>query len=182
MFFLLLLAGMDFLPLIKFHSPEQEAYFCALIDSIINYYGNSLESLILFGSMANKNNRMNSDCDLLVILSCKNKISRGSLNREFNAIELPLRDLEEKMYSSNVSMEISPIILYKEEAVKFNPLYLDIATNQITLFDKENFFESIITNMKEKMESWGSTKHDTGNGWYWQIKKDMKYGDILDYD
>lgn len=173
---------MDYLPLIKFYSLEQEAYFCALIDSIVNFYGENLQSLVLFGSMANRKNRLNSDCDLLIILSCENKKSKGSLNREFSNIELPIKDLEEKMFSSKIPMEVSPIILYKEEAIKFNPLYLDIVTNHISLFDKENFFKSITTNMKEKIASWGSTKHDTGNGWYWNIKKNTKYGDVIDYD
>lgn len=167
---------------IKFYTEEQSAYLSALLSELLCFYGGKLVSVFLFGSMASCNNRLNSDCDLLIVLDLEGPVSRRLLNRDFNFMETRLAEMEVRMFKSGVSMEISPLILTKQEALKFNPLYLDMVDNHLPIFDKDDFLAGVLSDMRKRFLAWGSSKHPVGNGWYWIIKKDICLGEVLNYD
>lgn len=147
-----------------------------LLELIQRVYGNSLISLAIFGSYARGEAKPSSDIDLLLILKDPPKrISHPKRNEFFvREIELPLDDF--------LTVEISPLILYRKEAASFNPLYLDMVSHHLMIIDRRHFLKNILIQTARKMKRWGSSKHETGGHWYWKIKPGIKWGEIIDYD
>lgn len=167
---------------IKFHSLEQKEYFYKLIQKIQDFYETNLMSLAIFGSMARKENRPNSDCDLLIILNNNYKKSNLEKIKEFVQLEFSLDTDEERCFKSGVRMEISSLILTQEQASHFNPLYLDMAEHVIIIMDQNNFLANHLLWVQSKMKQWGSKKVKRANGWYWDIKPNLQWGEIINYD
>jgi len=155
---------------IRFFSESHKEYLVKLIEKIKDYYGDRLISLVIFGSYARKENRLNSDLDILVIL--KTDKSRSERIKEFvENIEMPLEHLAQKLVDEGIFVDLSPVILSEEEAKLFNPLYLDMVEHSIIVVDKDNFIKKILDSVREQMEKWKSYKEFVGNRWVWVIKK-----------
>lgn len=165
---------------IKWYSAEQRDYVKSYLKRLFHGHANRLVSVAIFGSMANGENNAGSDCDLLIVVD--NAHSKKEIKNQLNTIEAGLESLELTMLSSGVSMFISPLVLTKTEASSFNPLYLDMTTACLVLHDEGGFLKTILTQTKEKMKNWRSVRHRVGNSWYWDIKPDTHWGDIIDYD
>jgi hypothetical protein len=139
-----------------------------LLDKIKEYYSNRLVSLVIFGSYARKENKLNSDLDILIVL--KTNKSRHERTTEFiENIEMPLE--YSAQFDEDTNIDLSPFILSEDEAKYFNPLYLDMVEHSIVIFDKNNFIRNILDKVREQMERWGSYKEFVGNRWIWIIKK-----------
>ena len=68
-----------------------------------------------------------------------------------------------------------------EEGRHHSPLYLDITEDGILLFDKNRFFETVLDRMRERMRALGSRRIFLENGsWYWDLKPDYQFGDIVE--
>lgn len=96
-----------------------------LRERLIEFYGENLAAAIVFGSYARGEVRFASDLDILIILN-ECSLRRRERQREFE------REVEERLrYEPN--LPISPIILTREEARKFHPIYLDIVDHHQVL-------------------------------------------------
>lgn len=152
-------------------------------DLILSHYGDSLVSLVVFGSYARGDFRLNSDIDILVVLNKRTCDSRVEQNRDFVVhVEAPLLDRLDDAQKEGFSLTWSPLILAAESARKFNPLYLDMVSDHILLHDKGDFMKGVLDSVAEKMKKWGSKKEQVGGHWAWVIKPGMKFDEDLDYD
>lgn len=155
---------------IRFFSQSHKEYVAKVLERIVEFYGDQLVSLAVFGSYARAENRLNSDLDILLIL--KTNKPRHERIREFvENIEMPLEFLAHRLIDEGIFMELSPIILSEEEAKYFNPVYLDMVEHSIIIVDRGDFIRNILERVREQMGKWGSYKEFVGGRWMWVIKK-----------
>ncbi|ADL07083.1 nucleotidyltransferase domain-containing protein [Thermosediminibacter oceani] len=128
---------------LKTFSMLHQQYLICVLEGIIEYYKDSLLGLTIFGSYARGENRKNSDLDLLIIL--KKAPGFSERIKEFvNNIELAHESLGQQLYEEeDILCELSPYILSKEEALKFQPVYFDLTEHNKILFDPEGIISRI---------------------------------------
>ena len=148
---------------------------------LIEGFGEKLRSIILFGSIASGRMRPESDIDLLIIAENlpENYSERLKLLRRMTVgIEEEAIRLwrEKKIYPL-----IDPIILTPEEASRIQPFYLDLLENSIIIYDKDRFMESVLEELKGRLERLRSRKVLLLNGsWYWIVKPNAKAGEVIE--
>ncbi|MFP3165615.1 MAG: nucleotidyltransferase domain-containing protein, partial [Acidianus sp.] len=86
----------------------------------------------------------------------------------------------EEYWKEGYYITLSPVLKTPEEAVRFSPLYLDLVYDGIILYDKDNFFLNILEKLKEKLKELGAERVRQGKMWYWVLKKDYKFGDVIE--
>ncbi|MBU4491085.1 MAG: nucleotidyltransferase domain-containing protein [Euryarchaeota archaeon] len=137
--------------------------------------GDNLISLILHGSVARGAAKDESDIDLLIILK---DAPAAYCERLEPVIEIELK-LRENF--SGAPPIFSSLILSKEEAMENRNIFLDMIEDSIILYDKDDFFRNRLNAMKNRLQQLGSRKFILkDNTWYWQLKPDMKAGEILE--
>jgi predicted nucleotidyltransferase len=147
---------------------------------VIDYYGERLVTLAIFGSVASETFKPDSDIDILIV-------SEGLLSgrirriREFDSnIENKLSDDLRILYEEGIYPRLSPIIKTPEEVWKGSPLFLDMTENVRILFDRDNFFQDYIQRLRKRLEELGAKKVYFKGGYYWELKPDYRFGDIIE--
>ena len=152
----------------KFFTNNHQEYINKLFCKIKEYYGDALVSLVVYGSYAREENKFDSDIDLFIVI--KTDKNRRERIREFvNDIESPLLNLSLKLYDDNICSEISPLILTEKESLCFNPLYLDMVTKRIIIFDRDNFMENLLLKYKNLMNECKTRKEKCGSFEYFVL-------------
>lgn len=177
--------GIDYSPHmigLKFLSATHCTYLDSLFDRIKTFYQANLVSLAVYGSYARGENRPDSDIDLLIVLQ---KMEGERLARQeafVREIEIPLDPLWSACAKEGFHMEISTLILDRRQAGSFMPLYLDMAEHCVILFDRDQFFQRRLDQVRQQMKRWGSRKQKVGGHWYWEIRPGTKWNEVIDYD
>ncbi|MEM2499641.1 MAG: nucleotidyltransferase domain-containing protein, partial [Sulfolobales archaeon] len=86
----------------------------------------------------------------------------------------------ERLRSQGYSVDFSPIIKSVSEAKKVSPIYLDMVEDAVVLYDRENFFTNILNNLREKLKELGAERVRCGRKWYWRLKRDYKFGEVIE--
>ncbi|GIX41336.1 MAG: hypothetical protein KatS3mg129_1069 [Leptospiraceae bacterium] len=147
-----------------------------LKDITIQYYKENLISLIIFGSVGRGTFREDSDIDILIIA---NNLPDGRLKRveQFHSVEIQIENLLNQYNLKQ--MYLSPIFKTPMEAQKGSPLFLDMIEDSIILYDKNNFFRSILHQLQSNLNKLGAKRIYKGNIWYWNLKQDYKFGEEI---
>jgi len=154
-----------------------------VLRSIVDYYGERMVSLVVFGSYARREPRFDSDLDLLIVLSSGNWSRRSERTEEFVInVEQPCDEHLQKLFEAGISMDLSPMILTRDEAQGFLPLYLDMVSHCLIIEDHEGFIESVLEKVKQQMARWGSERMNVGGHWLWEIRPGLKWNEVLRYD
>ena len=149
-----------------------------LVESLLKKFGDDLISVVLYGSVARGEARPDSDIDLIIVIKNlpKSKFKRQDLFIEIeNELEPLINELQERGYY----IDFSPILKTLEEAQKITPLYLDLIYDAVILFDRDNFFQTILSRLKAKLQELGAERIRFGKKWYWVLKKDYKFGEVI---
>jgi hypothetical protein len=96
-------------------------------------------------------------------------------NRAEEAVEKSLEELLKKGYF----VTFSPIIKTMEEAERISPLYLDMVDEGIIVYDRNSFFEKVLEKLSKKLMELGAERVWVGRKWYWRLKKDYKFGEVI---
>ncbi|AGL00516.1 putative nucleotidyltransferase [Desulfoscipio gibsoniae DSM 7213] len=146
-------------------------YIIAVLNEVVNYYGDSLVGCAVFGSYARGDNRKNSDLDLLIILTSAPGFSRR-LGDFVENVEMKHEKLAQTLYEQkDVFIELSPYILTREEALKVHPIYFDLIEHNYVIYDPENMIDRIINSAANLLEKSGARKSRTNNTWEWDTGK-----------
>jgi len=71
--------------------------------------------------------------------------------------------------------------LQESEAKKMLLLFLDLTEEAIILYDKNQFLEKTLMELKARLLSRGARRILTDKGnWYWDLKPDYKFGDLVE--
>jgi len=148
-----------------------------LIEALKRKYGDKFISLVVFGSVARGEARKDSDVDLLFIDSIpKRRLER---QKEFMEVEKELEGYLNGLFDGGYFIDFSPIIKTPEEATRLSPLYLDMVEDAIIAYDKDDFFTKILDRVRKRLEELGSKRVRMGKKWYWILKPDYRFGEVI---
>ena len=122
--------------------------------------GQSLVGMALFGSASRGEARTDSDRDIFVLTQ-----------------ELPENVFERQMFLRSllpraVGTKVSVMAKTKDEFErKLLPVYLDIATDAVILYDPEGYLKKKFAQVKERLEKEGLVRKRIHNTWTWVWKK-----------
>ncbi len=151
----------------------------SLVSAFLKVFGSKLVSLVLYGSYARCEPRPDSDIDVLVVLE-KLLEDRFQLHVLLDEVEKNLIEAFEKLGELGYTPVLSPIILDRERAMRFRPLYIDIVFDAVILYDKDFFMKSILEKVRRKLEALGARRVKIGKKWIVDIKPDYRFGEIID--
>ncbi|MFH1574299.1 MAG: hypothetical protein ABIG68_09965 [Acidobacteriota bacterium] len=121
--------------------------------------------------------------DLLIVLRSGTWSRLSERTEEFVAnVEQPCDQDLQQLFEEGISMELSPIILTRDEAQHFLPPYLDMASNCLIIEDQEGFFERVLERVRRQMARWGSERNSVSGHLLWEIPPGLKWNEVLHYD
>lgn len=151
-----------------------KTYSEALRESI----GDSLVSVVLFGSVARGEATEHSDIDLLVVAEGLpvSRLVRQEVLRDADArVDADLR----RLMRAGDLVEIRPILKTPEEAQQTTALYLDMVEDALLLFDRDGFFAGVLAGLRQSLERLGARRIRRGALRYWDLKPDYRPGDVF---
>jgi hypothetical protein len=130
---------------------------------------------VLFGSVARRDAREDSDIDLLIVAR---DLPRGTAVRRRLFLD---RWRKLRAAKSLPAVEWNLIVKTPQEAEYHSPLYLDMTEDAVLLFDRDGFFNGVLCAMRDRMRTLGSCRKYLPNGtWYWDLKPDFQYGEEVE--
>ncbi|MEM2137453.1 MAG: nucleotidyltransferase domain-containing protein [Candidatus Methanomethylicia archaeon] len=161
------------------HSPYREV-IDTLFKELLEYFGDKLISIIVFGSVARGEARKDSDVDLFLVIKDLPK-SRFERQDIFMKIEDEITHILDDLRSKGYYIDFSPILKTPMEASKISPIYLDMVEDAIIVYDK-NFMVNILNKLRNKLNELGAERVRMGKGWYWILKKNYKFGEVIEIE
>lgn len=148
---------------------------------LYDQYHDRLVSVALFGSIARGNWDKNSDIDLIVISEGWQNTPIWRRIRELQELRRTLSRTSE--FKSAIEKGFTPNIQHYpldiSEASKFHRIYIDASVDAIILYDKQDFLEHLLNNLRIKLEQQGARRvMAPGKGYYW-ILKEVKLGEAF---
>jgi predicted nucleotidyltransferase len=158
----------------KFESLLGEA-----LATIIDYYGERLVTLAVFGSVGRGTQRADSDVDLLLVCD---PLPAGRMRRigEFRNVEKRLKPMLSALEKEGVSTSISVILKTPTEVQRGGVFYLDFIEDARLLYDRDGFFRQFLDQLRDRLRKLGARRIWRGNAWYWDLKPDFKFGDVFE--
>lgn len=150
-------------------------------DAVLKVFNDKLVSLVLYGSYARGDPKPESDIDLLIVLR-KLPEDRIELHKFIDRIEENLEESYSSLEKIGYKPILSPIILDKDTASRIRPLYLDIVFDAKILFDEDDFIKNVFERLKRRLETLHAERKRLGNLWYVVLKKDYKFGDVIELE
>ncbi len=150
-----------------------------LLSEIRIHFKKNLISVVLYGSMARGEVTKDSDIDLLII---SDNLPKERSRRQDIFMEMEKESDEEvkKIYEKwGCYPYISPILKTKDETRILSPLYLDMVTDAKILYDKDDFFKNVLEKLRLELKSLNARKITVGKKWYWDLKPDYKFGEVI---
>lgn len=150
-----------------------------LLEEALKRLGDELVSFVVFGSVARCEARPDSDVDLLLVLR---NPPRGRFRRQelFMEIEEGVEKEVEALRQRGYNVDFSPIIKSIEEAERVSPIYLDMVEDAVVLYDKDGFFSGILERLRSRLRELGAERARVGRMWYWRLKRDYKFGEVIE--
>ncbi|UCD83524.1 MAG: nucleotidyltransferase domain-containing protein [Deltaproteobacteria bacterium] len=151
----------------------------AYVDALKQTLGNDLIAVVLYGSVARGEATAYSDIDLLVVSDGlpEGRFAKRDLLKPAKALVAEQKDA---LFQSGIWSNFSELIKTREEARKRSYLYLDLSEDAVILFDKDNYFEKLLAELRERLKQMGSARKVFRGYRYWDIKPDFKAGDTVD--
>jgi predicted nucleotidyltransferase len=147
----------------------------AAVDAWKDLFRDRLVSVVLYGSVARRTARPNSDLDVMVVVQ--------GLEGTPAERRAPLLAAWQGARAARglPAMEWSLVTKTPEEAHASSPLYLDMVEDGILLLDRDGFFDLVLARLRARMKELGSRRVFLPDGsWYWDLKPDFKWGEVVE--
>jgi len=142
-----------------------------------------LVSVVLYGSVARGVARPDSDVDLLVVLDNPPSNYHRRLDMLLSAESALQREEAYRRVSEVLGREpfFSYLVLSKREASERRYIFLDMVDDAVVLYDPAGFFRRMIRDLQKRLRELGARRVWLKDGtWYWDIKPDLKPGEVFD--
>ncbi len=153
-----------------------------LVELLKETLGESLVSVVLYGSVARGVAKPESDIDLLLIIRNPARNYHRRLDRVLD-VQSRLREedvFRRSMRSLGTEPRISYLILSMKEARENRYIYLDMVEDARILHDRGGFFAQRLEEVKQRLRQLGSKRVWLDDGtWYWDLKPDLKPGEVF---
>lgn len=144
-------------------------------------FGQQLISVCLYGSAVRGSLRNGSDIDFLIVLIDSSLSYHKRIKTLMPLIEKIRGSKEYKRIEKfNLYLEPSLLMMTKKEVESHPDILIDISFEGIILFDKGGFLKKHLNEIKEKMAHLGSVKMITPHGHYWNLRPDLRPGDLIE--
>lgn len=165
--------GGDSIPLL---TPEHP-FLARVHQAIAEVFGRRLASLAVFGSVARRTARPDSDLDLFVVVDGLPR-GRRARTEAFAPVEESLRDDLAALERIGVRTELSPVLRTPEDLRTASPLLLDLTEDAVILEDRGEL-ERALADLRRRLEKLGAKRIWRGTTWYWDLKPDYRRGEII---
>lgn len=142
-------------------------------------YGNRLEAVAVFGSVARGTMRPDSDIDLLLVA---NALPAGRLARmrEFAGVEAQLAPQLAQAENEGVQTLLSPVFKTPEELAHGSLLFLDMVDEARLLYDRAGMLAAYLARLREKLARAGAERVSCAGGYYWRLKPGARWGEPIE--
>jgi hypothetical protein len=140
-----------------------------IVKTFKDYLGDSLVSIVLFGSHARGDARKASDYDLFIVA---NKLPESPLKRTMFIRRPLVGKFKEKLAIVAKTK--------KEVEESFPPLFLDLGLDGVILYD-DNFFNEKLKRILQIIKEAGLRRKRGSHGFYWEWEKRPKRGWQIDW-
>ena len=157
-------------------------YLKSVVEIAMGYYKDSLISIVVYGSVGRGKFTGCSDIDLLIVISSSSDSVCGRIHLFHDNVINKVEQTAEykRLIDNKLPYRIMPIVYTVERLKNHPPLMLDMTEDSVILFDSSDTFSKEIENIKERMRELGSKRVFLENGsWYWILKPDIKWGEIV---
>ncbi len=142
-------------------------------------YGDRLQAFAIFGSVARRTARPDSDLDLFLVIEGLPRGRRARLHT-FDAVERALGPAIESLATTGIRVELSPILRQPEDLQIASPLLLDLTEDAVILEDRHGILAAALEDLRRRLRRLGSRRIWTDTGWYWDLKPDYRRGEIFE--
>lgn len=155
------------------------ALFKNLLSGCEDHYGSDLVTLAVYGSAGRGTMHQYSDLDILIVAR---NLPKGRIARinDFQMVEDGIEDVLASVRGEGWYVELSPVLKTPGEVEQGGLLYLDMIDDAEILYDEDGYFESYLETFSKKLESLHARKHRWKGGWYWEVKPDIKPGEVVE--
>jgi predicted nucleotidyltransferase len=136
-----------------------------VVDCYRKYLGESLVSMVLFGSRARGEATEASDYDLFII-------AKGLPTKPFRRKLFIRRPLEGQFEGKLCIIAKTP----EEVTSAFPSLFLDLSLDGMILYDRDEFFEDLQKKIKKIIGQAGLRRRKDGGEYYWEWQKPPRGG------
>ncbi len=158
-------------------TPEHP-FIAAIVGQARRVYGGRLRAIALFGSVARRTARPDSDIDLLFVVD---DLPRGRRARfeTFAPVEAALATAIAELRAAGVRTEISAVLRTPEDLRTASPLMLDLTEDAVVLEDADGILGAALDDLRARLRRSGARRVWTGDTWYWDLKPDYRRGEII---
>lgn len=149
------------------------------LEALRAVYGDRLVAVAIFGSVARRTARPDSDLDLYVVVEGLPRSHRARLATFDPAEERLAADLD-ALAQQGIITELSPVLRTPEDLRTASPLMLDLTEDAVILFDRGGVLRAALDDLQARLRRLGSRRIWTGTQWYWDLKPDYKRGEIFE--
>lgn len=155
-----------------------DALLDRLLEELKKHYGQRLVSCAVFGSVGRGTPREDSDIDLLIVAQ---GLPRGRLRRveEFLPVEATIEPELNATRPAGTAIALSPVFKTPEEVETGSPLFLDMVEDARILYDPDGFLTRYLDRLRARLRELGARRIRRGNAWYWDLKPDLKPGEVF---
>ena len=158
---------------------QYEALLADLTRACRRHYGDRLRAVAVYGSVGRGTPRFDSDVDLLIVAD---GLPDGRFPRvdDFRAVEEALVPRLESARGADLRPELSPIFKTRAELARGTPLLLDMTEDARILYDPDRCLAEALDRLRRRLRELGSRRIWKGDAWYWDLKPDYRWGDVIE--
>ncbi|MBC7091185.1 MAG: nucleotidyltransferase domain-containing protein [Nitrososphaeria archaeon] len=149
--------------------------------AFLKVFRDQIISIVLYGSYARAEPKPYSDIDLLIVVR-ELPEDRMKLHALLDNVEENLKELYSMLEEKGYKPILSPIILDIDGASKIRPLYLDIIFDAKILYDEKDFIKNVFEKLRRRLETLNAERKRLGNLWYVILKKDYRFGEVIEIE
>ena len=156
-----------------------EGILADLVEACRRHYGGRLTAVAVYGSVGRGTPRFDSDVDLLIVAA---GLPEGRFARvdEFHAVEEALAPGLAAAHAAGLHPELSPIFKTPAELARGTPLLLDMTEDARILHDPDRCLAEVLDRLRARLRELGSRRVWRGDAWYWDLKPDYRWGDVIE--
>ncbi len=150
--------------------------YAGLLRSVL---AENLVSVVLFGSVARGEAAAGSDIDLLIICEALAD-GRFARLRLLEDVDRGFEDHLARLRSMGIDTRLACLIKTRAEAERVVPLYLDLVEDARLLYDRGDFFATVLARIADSLKRLGAERRVRGRVRYWVLKRDFVPGEVFE--